>query len=354
MTVGQETSEPLGESNQAAGSAAGVSDSSSSKAEPAGLVHENAGPPGDSDHNPVGDAAADAPNGGEQTAAALLAPEVRWLHRKWPGLFRPNGFPRKRTLAVAAPLIAIVGVLVPVVLAIFDGDSSASEPGTTIATQVINNYFADETPEAQADPETKSCGASDETEVRGGWGPDRPTFVLNSVPTYTTFNSIRDNPQVGDERGMVRVSEVSSSLDYGYEVNVQEGKTYRISMFVENSAAATIEGLAASNVRAMFNLPVCDGNRIAIHGFVTSNDAFPRQVWGGVTLTSDRIFNLRYVEGSAVQNSNAADSPAHLDEAMFTSSGVLIGMALDGNMRPLYSDSVFINFDVQPQFAPEQ
>ena len=36
------------------------------------------------------------------------------------------------------------------------------------------------------------------------WGPERTTFTMEKPATYPTFNSITNNPTIGDERDFVR------------------------------------------------------------------------------------------------------------------------------------------------------
>ena len=43
------------------------------------------------------------------------------------------------------------------------------------------------------------------------WGPERTTFTMESPATYPTFNSITDNPTIGDERNFVRIGEIDAA-----------------------------------------------------------------------------------------------------------------------------------------------
>ena len=42
------------------------------------------------------------------------------------------------------------------------------------------------------------------------WGPERATFTMENPATYPTFNSITNNPTIGDERDFVRVGEIDA------------------------------------------------------------------------------------------------------------------------------------------------
>lgn len=104
----------------------------------------------------------------------------------------------------------------------------------------------------------------------------------------------------------------------------------------------------------MVNLPNCNANRIASNGFITSETAYPLQIWGGITLTSDQLFNLTYVEGSALLESNgfgpAGKSISGTD--FLTAKGQLVGYSsLDGVVQAGYQYAECFSFEVRPQFA---
>ena len=56
------------------------------------------------------------------------------------------------------------------------------------------------------------------------WGPSRATFTMQNPATYVTFNSLTDNPNLGDERNFTSVREVGSTGDWHDAVTVQPGK----------------------------------------------------------------------------------------------------------------------------------
>lgn len=225
-----------------------------------------------------------------------------------------------------------------------DGD------GTSIT--ITNNYnSADGAPGESAPVASGNCGAAD-SDIIGGWGPERPVFVSSVRPTYTTFNAIRDNPQIGDERGLMRVRDLDDvDSTYDYEVEVVEGHTYQIGIFVENSAAAP--ELFASATKVRVTLPVCDGERISANAFIESADAFPMTIWGGITFTADRTFNLAYVSDSARMATGPTSSEAApIDGAtMMSTEGILLGE--DGLVQVGDDGQTWITFSVRPQFAAE-
>ena len=44
------------------------------------------------------------------------------------------------------------------------------------------------------------------------WGPERATFTMEAPATYPVFNSITNNPTIGDERDFVRVGQINADV----------------------------------------------------------------------------------------------------------------------------------------------
>ena len=67
------------------------------------------------------------------------------------------------------------------------------------------------------------------------WGPDRTTFTWEDPAPYATFNSITNNPQLGDERNFVRIREVKDGEKFGDEITVEPGKTYEVYIYYHST-----------------------------------------------------------------------------------------------------------------------
>lgn len=189
------------------------------------------------------------------------------------------------------------------------------------------------------------------------WGPSRATFTEASPAPYVTFNSITDNQVYGDERDFVSVKDASNKQDGGWAntVNVEPGKEYVVRMYVHNNAASNLN-LVAENVRASASIKQGTAKNIAISGFVSADNANPKQVWDDVSVTSSQDFNVNYVPGSATFHNNsvgAAPEGAALSDNIMTSGGALLGYdKLDGKIPGCYKYSGYVYFRVKPQFAP--
>ncbi|GEM_PF-147691 len=174
------------------------------------------------------------------------------------------------------------------------------------------------------------------------WGPDRPTYTYQKPAPHVTFNSMTNNPSVGDERNFVRIREAVTGATFGNDVQLQAGKTYEVMVYYHNNAAANLndkignDGKSvgiARDVTARIQMPrtVKAGQTGTITGSISASNAKPGTVWDNTRATSASDVALRYVQGSAkIASSNGAVNGAALSTDLFT-SGVKLGYnKLDG------------------------
>lgn len=187
------------------------------------------------------------------------------------------------------------------------------------------------------------------------WGPDRQLFTMAKPATFVTFNSITDNSVVGDERNFVVIKDAANTSDGGWKDNitVERGKEYLVRVYVHNNAADNL-GLKALNTRVSAGIPTNTAKSISISGFVTSDNATPKQVWDDASFNSSENFNLAYVAGSAeIYNNGYARGGKSLPDSIVTSAGAKIGFdGPDGVVPGCFKYDNFIFFKVKPQFAP--
>ena len=181
------------------------------------------------------------------------------------------------------------------------------------------------------------------------WGPVRPTYTMAHPADHVTFDSITDNPNIGDERNFVGIREKGTSNLWSDNMTVQSGKEYTVRMYVHNNAASNLN-LVAQNVTAKFNLPTTTGKSIQVNGFLDSTNASPTEVYDDATFTSGTDFNLAYVSGSLIYENNI--STFTLPESIFTSSGAQLGYtSMDGKIPGCIQYAGYVSFTVKPQFA---
>lgn len=194
--------------------------------------------------------------------------------------------------------------------------------------------------------------------VAFAWGPDRPTFTIAQPADYVTFNSITDNPVVGDERNFVVVKDAANTSDGGWQDNitVQPGKEYLVRVYVHNNAAANLN-LVAQNTRVMASVPNTTGKNVSISGFVTADNAQPNKIWDDIHFNSTQDFNLTYVAGSAEIYNNgyaAGGAGKSLPDSIVTSTGAKVGYnGPDGKVPGCFEYVNYVYFKVKPQF-PKQ
>jgi len=184
------------------------------------------------------------------------------------------------------------------------------------------------------------------------WGPVRDTYTVQNPAQRVTFNSITDNPNIGDERNFVGIREVGAANVWYDDVTVQPGKEYLVRMYVHNNAADNLN-LVAENVTAKFNLPTNTAKSLQVNGFLNSSNATPTEVYDHARFNSTSDFNLAYVGGSLkFENNVFGPNGTPLPESIFTSTGAKLGYdKLDGKIPGCFQYAGYVTFKVRPQFA---
>ncbi len=182
------------------------------------------------------------------------------------------------------------------------------------------------------------------------WGPTRTTYTMANPANQITFNSITDNPNIGDERNFVGIREAGTSNLWTDNMTVQSGKTYSVRMYVHNNAASDLN-LVAQNVTAKFNLPITTGKSIRVDGYLDSSNATPTEVYDSATFANSQDFNLAYVANTLKYENNV--STFNLPESIFTSTGASLGYSsMNGQIPGCIQYAGYVSFSVTPQFAP--
>lgn len=182
------------------------------------------------------------------------------------------------------------------------------------------------------------------------WGPSRATFTMAVPATYVTFNSITDNPGVGDERNFTQIRESGSSQWQDSQI-VESGKEYTIRMYVHNNAASNLNKVA-TNVRASLNLPLNNyTTNFTANGFISADNANPAKVWDQVIVKSDKEFRLNVVSAKYFNNVTGTTNGWTLGNELFTQNGALLGYnSLDGKIPGCLQYAGYIIVKVKPEF----
>lgn len=170
------------------------------------------------------------------------------------------------------------------------------------------------------------------------WGPqDRATFTWESPAPYRTFNSITNNPTIGDERNFVRVKEVGVEGPHYDDVDVVSGKEYEVYIYFHNNASASLNDSGkgiADNVRLATKLPekLEAGQTGTIYGTISSTNTDPASVWDTAFLKATETVYMRYVPDSATIHNGGTANGAILDaNALFSEEGAKLAYNLTNN-----------------------
>ena len=184
------------------------------------------------------------------------------------------------------------------------------------------------------------------------WGPERQTYTIEKPADKVTFNSITNNPDIGDERNFVRARAVNGT-QWSDDINVTQNGEYFIRMYVHNDAAENLN-LVAENVTAQFNVPTYQAKKIQIDGTLSSSNASPKAVYDQVIFSGDRDFKLSYVAGSATYTNNVFTGGTSLSDNIINGNGATLGYdKLDGKIPGCLQYSGWVVFKVKAEVVPQ-
>lgn len=191
------------------------------------------------------------------------------------------------------------------------------------------------------------------------YGPERKTFVGEKPADYVTFNSMTDNPKVGDERNFVRIKEVGQT-GYVDSAKIVPGKEYEVYTFFHNNASSSLntaehghKGIAR-NVKMLAKMPsiIRKGQNVDITSTISASNASPSAVWDHVAVSSpERDVALKYVPDSATVYSNGAINGKKLPSKIF-SEGALLGYSdLNGIVPGCTEYSGYVTYRFKADFT---
>jgi uncharacterized repeat protein (TIGR01451 family) len=158
-----------------------------------------------------------------------------------------------------------------------------------------------------------------------GFGPDRPTYTWAKPADHITFNSITDNPVVGDERAFLSAAGYGSNSYSDPLNNVKDGDVITLRVYYHNNAASNLN-LVATNTKVRIALPTGTAATQQVTGYISADNATPQVVTDtlDVTATNNSSFELSYVAGSARLDNNVFTNGVTLPDSI-VSTGTLIG-----------------------------
>lgn len=167
----------------------------------------------------------------------------------------------------------------------------------------------------------------------------RPVYTLDDINAgklgnKITFNSIT-NGKIGDERNFVgaKLTSGNASVYNANEINVEDGQTYTIRLYVHNNSPKGEKNIA-KDVTVNFSLPTAVATEQTVIGYINSSNATPTRYWDEVKLKSADDFYMEYVKGTA-QYRNAKGT-FKLDDTVIT-SGTKVGYtSMNGEIPGCY------------------
>ena len=173
-----------------------------------------------------------------------------------------------------------------------------------------------------------------EVKVAYSWGPARPLYKFDQPADHAVFNSVMDNPLIGDERYFVRIEEKRSGRPYSGNIMLEANKQYEVYIYYHNHADISLNDPAhkstgvARDVRLSTNFPNClkAGERGSINASLTSTTTNPPAVWSGAYITAKTNMTLHYVEGSAKIYNNWKANGRVLSINLFSDKGTFLGL----------------------------
>jgi uncharacterized repeat protein (TIGR01451 family) len=163
------------------------------------------------------------------------------------------------------------------------------------------------------------------------WGPERPNYYWDKPAAERTFNSMVDNPTLGDERYFVRIREANVGTYVADSINLEVGKEYEVYIYFHNNAAANLnesgKGIA-NNVRMSTSMPASleKGETGTISATISAANANPEAVWDEVDVVAPGKVYLRYVPDTAIIHSKGSIDGKNVGpDYLFSDEGALIG-----------------------------
>ncbi len=205
---------------------------------------------------------------------------------------------KKKAIIIIIAIVLIVGIVLAIVL-----------------TRNSNNS-------------TKSNGTSSNDTVSTSWGPqDRKTYDWNARSDTVSFNSITNNPSLGDERNFVRIRKVGGTESD--EVALEPNAEYEVSIYYHNDAKESLnnDGSGISrdtSIRVKLPSNLNSGEVGSLVGYLNASNATPNEIWDSCYLKANSNIYISFVPNSAQIYNNGTANGTTLNDEKLLSSGVPI------------------------------
>lgn len=164
--------------------------------------------------------------------------------------------------------------------------------------------------------------------VEESWGPqNRETYTWTSPADHVTFNSITDNPTLGDERNFVRVKEYGTEDDYTNTITIEPGKEYEVLTYFHNNASASLNASGVGMATGTFmqiEYPdyIKAGQEGVLTSKITAENATPNMVWDTAIIRPSEAVYINYVPNSTNLHNNGSANGTQLNGEALRGDGV--------------------------------
>lgn len=197
---------------------------------------------------------------------------------------------------------------------------------------------------------------------RAGWGPQRELVTSAELSPFPVFNSVEDDPVVGDERDFVGVAkdtgsgaDPEASPTWYNDVWVAAGETYIMRVDVHNGGSLENAGVPAGSLQdARLRVGITESDGVSsVFGYLSAENA--GSVWDGVSFHHDEGVQIafdattadQYVYGTSEDGASSGYTLQKLGAQAFSSEGTLLGRKLDGVIPPGAGSTEAIYFKIR-------
>jgi hypothetical protein len=166
------------------------------------------------------------------------------------------------------------------------------------------------------------------------------------APDHVVFDSIANDPAVGNEAYFMRAKVLGSPGSMQGRVNVKVGDTVLVRALIQNDAAidgAHSKSLVARDTRFNLSIPTNSSSELPLIGHISASNAVPQHIYDTILLYAKTRFSIEYDWGTAVLANRAYKGLALSDDIM--GEGALVGSGrLAGIFPPGLSNNAAVFF----------
>lgn len=232
------------------------------------------------------------------------------------------------------------------------GSPSMTFPKPSNEGLFVSDFYA---PSYNELPDDAASGWGDSEDGRDSYTTDQ--INAGVLGNRIVFNSISDS-EIKHEKNFVgtRVDDGNNAGEKnvwnGNLIEVEDGKEYIIRLYCCNDSPLGLDAIA-EDVEACFCIPSKIGRTVVVNGLLQSSNASPQEYWDGVVFTSENLFRLEYVPGSArLENDGVASNGGiALDDQIAEGRWCRLGYErLDGRIPGGSTYRCFVSIRVHPVF----